>query len=171
MNKSELNKELKRLAINKGLCDQWQEDWKEDWDLEQMVRRFFLGIDFFLKERFVSNEFLKENFGKDFLRRNAILVDDCYSLLFPKYAILIGDSRSTIRSNGYKVSTIYITDNSNAKIVSRDHSTLIVHMLGTAQVEIQQYDDSHVAVITHSPESVVISDQNITIKEEFDYLK
>lgn len=167
----ELNKELRTQAINNGLCAMWQKEWKEDWDLDKMISQFYRGIDFFLDKRFVSNNFIKENFDRDFLRKNGILVDDTYSLLNPRNAILIGESQSTIRFNNYMVATIYVIDNSKAKILAKGHSSVIVHLLGTPQVEVEQKEHGNVLIINHSKESVIISDDGIKIKEEFDYLK
>lgn len=171
MNKKELNKELRAQAINNGLCAMWQKEWKEDWDLDKMISQFYRGIDFFLDKRFVSNNFIKENFDRYFLRKNGILVDDTYSLLNPRNAILIGESQSTIRFNNYMVTTIYVIDNSKAKILAKGHSSVIVHLLGNPQVEVEQKEHGNVLIINHSKESVIISDDGIKIKEEFDYLK
>ena len=171
MNKKELNKELRTQAINNGLCAMWQKEWKKDWDLDKMISQFYRGIDFFLDKRFVSNNFIKENFDRDFLRKNGILVDDTYSLLNPRNAILIGESQSTIRFNNYMVTTIYVIDNSKAKILAKGHSSVIVHLLGNPQVEVEQKEHGNVLIINHSKESVIISDDGIKIKEEFDYLK
>lgn len=171
MDKKELNNELRTQAINNGLCAMWQKEWKNDWDLDKMVSQFYRGIDFFLDKRFVSDAFIKDNFEKDFLRKNGILVDDTYSLLNPSKAILIGNSQSNIRYNNYKVSTIYIIDNSKAKIIAKGHSAVIVHLLGSPQVEVEQKEHGNVLIINHSKESVIISDDGIKIKEEFDYLK
>lgn len=164
MNKKELNNSLRTKAVSCGLCNDWQKEWRQDWNLDRMVSQFYRGIDFFINKRFMSNEFIKDNFDKDFLRRNGVLVDDAYSLLNPQNAILIGDSKATIRFNGYSTGTVNVLDNSDAKIVAKGDSFVMVHAYGNSQVNVEQKDKSKVVVVTHSKQCVVISDDNITLR-------
>lgn len=167
MNKTELNERLRKAAIDCGLCEQWQHEWENDWDSTKMISQFYRGIDFFLDKRFISNEFIKENFDKDFLRKWGILVDDTYSLLNARHAILIGDSTSTIRINNHNVSEIYVIDNSKAKIIAKDNAKVIVRLLGKAQIEVEKKGSANVTVINHSKDSVIISNDNIKIREDY----
>lgn len=166
-----LNEQIRSKAIEKGLCDKWKEDWESDWSLDKLVDKFYRGIDFFLDKRFVSNDYIKESFDKDWLRKNGILVDDEYSLLNPDSAIFLGNSQSTIRFNGYNAATIYVTDESNVKVIAKNKSFVLVHVLGNAQVEAKTYDSANITVLIHSKESIVIADNGIKVKEELDYLK
>lgn len=136
-----------------------------------MVSQFYRGLDFFLKNRYVSNDFLKENFDNGFLRQNGILVDDNYSLLNPKSSILIGKSSSRIRFNGRNCANIYIIDDSKAMIAASGNSFVIVHLLGNASVEAVQKDNADLVIINHTHNSSISSEGNVRIKEEFDYLK
>ena len=171
VDKKELNVKLRKSAIESGLCDDWQKMWEKDWSLDKMVERFYQGIDFFLEKRFMSNQFIKDNFDKDFRRKNGVLVDDKYSLLNPEHAILIGESVSTIRYNGTNCATIYITDQSSAKVIAKNMSFVLIHILGNAKVECQQEHNAKVVAILHSHEASVVSDGNATIREEYNYLK
>lgn len=166
-----LNKELRKRAVDNGLCQQWQNEWLCDWDLKKMVAQFYRGIDFFLQKRFISNDFIKENFEKQFLRENGIIVDDKYSLLNPEYAIFLGNSSSTIRYNGRNVSTIYITDNSSVKILAKTRSVTIVHLLGSAFCETEQDDTATIVVIVHSELARIAVSKNTKVRYELDYLK
>jgi len=165
MNEKELNNSLRTKAVNCGLCNGWQEEWRQDWGLDKMISQFYRGIDFFIDKRFVSNEFIKNSFDKDFLRRNGVLVDDAYSLLNTPNAIFIGDSKATVRFNGFSTGTVNVLDNSDARIVAKGNSFVMVHAYGSSQVSIEQKDKSKVVVVTHSKQCVVISDDNITLRE------
>lgn len=171
INDSELNKELRDSAIRYGLCNQWQNEWRKDWDKDKMVSRFYKGIDFYLKNRFVSNDFIKNNFDLNFLRNKGILVDDTYSLLNPENAILIGNSSSNIRFNGRNISTLYILDKSKAKITAKGKSFVMVHLLGMSELEAEQESGAEVVAIVHSTDCVVSSDSGVKIKYELDYLR
>lgn len=171
MNEKQLNDELRRTAIRNGLCEQWQGYWKKDWSLQKMAERFFTGIDFYLKNRFVTNDMFKSCFDKSFLRENGILVDDEYSLLNPTKAIAIGKSKSTIRYNSNNVASLYIVDESEVKIVAKGNSFVIVHLLDSTRATISQEGKAEVIAIIHSPSAKVYTDDTITIKYELDYLK
>ena len=167
-----LNKTLRDDAIGFGLCQQWQGDWKSDWDKEKMVAKFFQGMDFCLKHRFPTNQFIIDNFDLDFRRKSNVLVDDKYSLLNPIHALILGSSESTIRMNARHGSTIYMRDNSHVKLLASGNSFVVVHLLDNAQIEVETQDKAHVAVITHSKNAILITNcKDVVLREEYNWLK
>ena len=171
INEKELNKSLREKAISNGLCAQWQRDWKKDWDVEEMISKFFKGLDFFLKNRFMSNEFMKDNFDIDVRRSHNVLVDDDYQLSNPKQSLITGNSNARINVDSWNVATIYIIDNSFTKVIAKENAFVMVHVLDSAQVNVTQEGDSKVFVYVHSKDSVVITTGKVTVKENLDYLK
>ena len=165
-----LNKHLRQMAVGCGLCKQWQKDWEDDWDLSKMVDKFYEGIDFYLKTRFIPNLYLKENFPVEFLRKNAILVDDKYSIMNPEQAILIGESESTIRMNGREVSTVYVTDHSRLKVLAKDKSFIIVHALDSAEIEGETEGLGDIVIIRHSKNVKIKNNGGVRIKDELNFL-
>ena len=165
-NGKELNKSLREMTISCGLCQQWQGEWKQDWNLDKMVSQFYRGIDFFISKRFMPNGFIKGNFDRDFLRENGVLVDDEYSLLCPRNAILIGKSKSNIRFNAYNTGTLYILDESVAKVTAKGGAFVMVHVYGKAQLEAEQTDKARIVVVNHSEESIIIAADNVKVREE-----
>lgn len=166
-----LNELLRQKTIACGLCSQWQSEWNEDWDLDRMATRFYRGIDFFLEKRFLTISEIKDMFDQKWLRDNGILADDDYSLLNPENAILLGNSKSTVRLNGSNAANVYVTDNSWAKVIVKDRAFVIVHVLGKAQVDIKRYGRASCTVILHSEEAVIDADDSVKVKYEFDYLR
>lgn len=171
MKEKELNISLREHAISCGICNKFLREWQKDWDLQKMADQFYRGIDFFIDKRFISNNYMKQYFDVEFRRENGILVDDRYSLLNPKRAILVGESKSTIRFNSFNTATIYVLDESNVTITTKDHAIVTVHVFGKAQVCANKFDDSKISIISHNPECVIISDKNIAVKTNYDYLK
>ncbi|MBR1556693.1 MAG: hypothetical protein IJ647_02855 [Prevotella sp.] len=167
-----LNSDLRNDAISFGLCDQWQGDWKNDWDREKLVAKMYQGMDFCLKYRYPSKQFILDNFEQEFRRKSCVLVDDKYSLLNPQNALLLGNSESTIRMNAHNSATIYMRDESHVKLFASGLSFVIVHLLESAQVEVETKDNAHVVVITHSKfASLITGCQDVVYKEEYDWLK
>lgn len=170
MDNKELNIALKKLAKQHGMCEKVRKQWDKDWDLDTMISQFYRNIDFFLKERYIPKNFFNELFEKEWLRNNAVLVDDKYSLLNPKYAILIGASDSKIRYNGKSVSTLYITDSSEAEVTAKGESFVMVHMMDSARINAHQFDKAKIVIIKHSTSCRATSDDDVVIRYELDYL-
>ena len=148
MDLKELNKTLRADARAKGLCDEWYGEWKEENDsLQQLIDKYIKGFDFCAENRYPSNEFIKENFPQELLRKNNILVDDTYSLLNPKYAVILGSSKTTIRCNGYTVSTVYVFDSADVTLSAKSHAHVIVHVYGP---------DTRLSVIDESSNKVLV---------------
>lgn len=174
----ELNNCLRAAAIENGLCDNWQRAWAEDWEPQELIRRFYLGMDFFLKKRFITNEFIKENFPQYLLRDNGILVDDAYSLLNPSqeyhntnYAVTLGNTKAKIRVNGRNMATCYICDSSDVDVVARHESFMLIHATDNVHIRARQRDEARLVIIKHNLDVVLEIDGDVIIKYEPDWLK
>lgn len=166
------NNELRDRAVELGLCDQWQELWSKDWDDRKMIERYKEGIDFCLANDFPSVEYIKSHFSKEDLRKGGLFMDDKRSVLNEKMIVVRGSSDITARYNGDTVAEVYITDTSKLKLYAKNHCHVVLHILGDAQVEIEQEDDATVLAIKHSKAcSVHMGKGYITEKEELVYLK
>lgn len=161
-----VNDELRKMAISCGLCGQWQDEWKYDWDVNRLFSQFYRGIDFFIDKRFVTDEYIKDNFDKETLRQNGMLVDDEFSMMNPNNAILIGRSKGTVRMNGFKVTTVYVTDESRLKIVCKNRSFAMVHAYGNTSIDAKVYDSASIVVIRHSDSVSVTAGEEVKIKDE-----
>lgn len=151
------------MAISHGLCAEWQKDWQKDWNANQMVEKFFKGIGFFIKKRFVSNHFIKNNFDRKFLRDNYVIVDDTRSLLNPPKAVILGDSRTKIRINGYHLSEVYLLDTSVSEIIVKGNAFVVVYTLDNAQVSIVKEADSRVSVINCSDDTCIVAGTDVKV--------
>ena len=120
MEVKDLSSRLKKDAIALGLCNQWQKEWKDNEDKQSLITKYFDGLDFPLKYHWPSNQFIKENFEQNLLRKNNILVDDTRSLLNPAEAVILGNSKATIRVNSQNNSIIYIRDKSCVDIFAKN---------------------------------------------------
>lgn len=166
-----INEILRDDAISNGLCAQWQSDWREDWDAQKMVDKYKEGIDFCIKHGYPGNEFIKQNFPKELLRENAVLVDDRWSLLNQKTCVLLGNSESTIRYNGRTVGSVYVKDNSRCTITAKVFSFCLVHAFDNARINCEATEQAAIVIIKHSEKVIVDKSMgNIRVRKELDYL-
>lgn len=171
MNIKELNSKLKDKAISLGLCEKWQQKWDEDSSQQVLINKYFKGVDFSLKHHYPSNEFIKNFFDKDLLRKNGILVDDNRSLLNPEEAMILGSSKAIIRVNGRHHSIIYVRDNSFVKIFVKNNSFTIIHLFENANIDVEVQDSPDLLVLKNSKNVVITANKTIRIKDDFSYLK
>ncbi len=151
MSISEINRILKTEAVRLGLCDKWRDEvWGKELDLNRLAELYFKGSDFVIEHHYPSNASIKALFERDFLRQKGILVDDKWSLLNPTFAMVLGKSESKIRLNAYKVSQIYVRDDSHIEITARHHSHAIVHLYENAAAEVSVSDNATVRVLNHA---------------------
>ena len=136
-----------------------------------MVEMMYRGLDFCLKYHYPANDFLVKHFELDFLRKSNVFVDDTYSVCNPKQSLVLGNSKITFRYNAWGNGSIYLRDNSSAKIISKNKSFVIVHLFEKSYVEAEQNDKSTIVIIKHSHDVTIVADANIKIREDYDYLK
>ena len=166
-----LNKELKDKAVSLGLCKEWQGLWNENWSPGKMADMMYKGIDFCLKNRFPSKEFIKENFDISMLRDNNIFADDKRSVNNPQQSLIIGESDVKVRYNGYGAGVIYVLDNSYVTITAKNRSFAIVHAFDKSTINAEKFDIANLVILKHSENVTVIAGDGILVKEEYDYLK
>jgi hypothetical protein len=133
----ELNKDLRSQARNFGLCDQWYEEWSDlNCSQQELIDKYIKGLDFCILHHYPSNDFIKSNFDRDLLHKNNIVVDERHSLLNPMTAVILGNSKSKVRVNGYSVCRVYVRDNSSVDVFIRHKAHLIIHVYDHASVTI-----------------------------------
>lgn len=171
MDSVELSKTLRESARQNGLCDTWYNEWKDNTSKESLVAKMYKGLDFVLKNHWPSNAFIKENFSQDFLRKAHVYVDDKHSVINPKQSLILGKSDITIRFNSNGHGEIHVRDNSRVKLTAKTRSFVIVHLYENAYIYAEQTELAKVVLVKHSKDVTVVTEGNVTIKEEYDYLK
>jgi len=166
-----INKELRDTAIEKGLCDEWQKKWEKDISEDMLVKMMFKGLDFCLANRYPSNEYIIKNFDLDFRRRNNVFVNDKYSALNPKEALILGKSNITVRYNANHSGSIHVRDNSSVRLTAKNNSFVIVHLYDNAKIDPEIIGSPRIVLIKHSDKVTINEKQGIVIKEEYQYLK
>jgi len=170
MTTKELNSVLREEGRFLGMCDEFYND-KWNFSQEQLVQRMFKGIDFCLQHHWPSNEFIKKNFGRDFLRSHGVFVDDEYSVCNVQESLVLGGSNIRYRYSGRYYGNIRVRDLSKAHITARGDGLILIHLFERSCVNVKISERAKVSVIKHSPDVIVTASEGVRILEEFDYLK
>ncbi len=171
MNIKKLNSDLREEAIRLGLCDEWQNMWRTDWGVAKMIAQFKSGIDFCMENHYPDKSFIKENFDRTTLRENFILVDDTYSLLNPKCAVIIGNSKSNIRFNTWSSGEVCVGGTSSVAVTARNSSFVMVHLYDNSTMTAAAMDKARIIVIKHSENVDIKSstgDVRVKVRKEED---
>jgi len=171
MEKESLSSILRREARLIGLCDEWYNSWNKDASPQELIDKYFDGLDFPMKHHWPSNEFIKNNFDKGLLRKNNLLVDDKYSVLNPAEMVALGNTVSTIRINGISHSSIYARDKSRLNISVRGKAFVIIHLFDQSNVDVNTFDTPNVLLLIHSNNAFYNVSDMVKVKKELDYLK
>lgn len=181
MEQRELSIKLRSDARRLGLCDLWFGQWKDETSMEELVSMYVKGLDFCIKHRWPSKDFIKHNFPKDFLRSKGILVDDKHSYpvrdenrrqVYLMNYVLLGESCATIRySFRPHLCNIWVCNNSSVKVDLKYGAYALVHLFDNSSADITTDLTCTATVIRHSPSAKITKNGNINVKNEFHYLE
>jgi len=171
MNNAQINTLLRDSALSHGICKKALDEWDTVLSDGALIALGYRNIDFILKHHWPSNQTLKNIWPVDFLRSNGVFVDDRWSVNNPENSLVLGESKITMRFNGWEIGRVYVRDNSQVLISAKNKSTVFVHAFESAWISVEQYDDARVVVIRHSEKAVVSQSIGMAkIKDEFGYL-
>ena len=175
MDNKALNTKLRSEAIYLGICEKGLKEWEEDMTDAELIAFGFRNIDFLLKHHWPANDTIKTSWPKDFLRMNAVFVDDKYSINNAEHSLILGNSDITMRYNGWAIGVVCVRDGSKLSVTAKNKSHIIIHAFDNADINADGYDNASITVIRHS-EDIRVSTfcQNheaIKVKDELGYLK
>lgn len=181
MTDNELSIKLREDARKIGLCDQWYGEWKDETNQQELIDKYKRGLDFCIKHRWPSKSFIKEHFSQNFLRNNGILVDDTRSYparhckngyIYIREYVLIGNSQTTLRyAFRPHLCNVWACDSSTVIADVKYGAYILIHLFDNARAKITTDLVSKVTVIRHSPDTKVVKDGQVTVKDEFYYLE
>lgn len=173
MTNKELSVVLRESAIKHGLCDEWRNEWKDNSTPQELINKYLRGLDFALANHWPSNDFIKENFDKDILVKNNIIVDMKRSVLNPRICVVLGSSEVNVRLNSRHPSEIYVRDDAHITIYVHTREKVIVHAFENAHIEVlpDALYDVDVLVLNHSENTTIESPAHVRVVEDLGYLK
>lgn len=170
------SKELRRMAREAGLCDQWHSKWRDYTSQDDLLDMYIRGIDFCIKHDYPSLEYAKENFSSDRLHSHGIYIDEWVSMAAAPsqdrhIAVLLGKSMVTGETSPDSCVTAYVRHNSMMNISSPKNARLFIHAYDNAEISIGYADQlSRVFIYAHSPSAKILIEhkaENIKVRQEY----
>ena len=149
----ELNKTLRSMARENGLCDQWFGAWKDDTTREELINMYFKGMDFSVDKDWVSNEFIKENFPSDMLAERGVFIDEkgLKERNLPNVTFN-GECEGELEYDVFNVGNVYVRHKSDVTITVWDFAKCFIEVYDKAKVKVVNYSNSRVFVYKHGGE-------------------
>lgn len=182
MDEKELSIILREDARRIGLCDEWYAQWKDETSQQELCDKMKKGLDFCIKHRWPSKQFITHHFSQEFRRKNGILVNDIRSyperdpetrrLIYIKEYLLLGESKSVIRySFRPHTCNVWVFDNSKVTVDVKYGAYILIHLFDNATADVTTDLVSKVSVIRHNKNTKVVKREGIVnIRDEFHYL-
>ena len=150
MDNIELNKTLRHMARNHGLCDAWYGEWRNDTTNDELLNMYVRGIDFSINNDWITNDFAKEHFTEEELAEHGIFFDkqELKEYNLPNL-ILNGSCSGIAEYNHFSVGNVYVRHKSKVKITVWDFAKCFIEVYDNAEVEVINYANNRVFVYQH----------------------
>lgn len=154
--------ELRKLAISKGLCKEWQSDWNTQKNIDELCDMFIKGIKFCAFHRYPSPEYLEEKFGDDIVK-HGIYANRRIEEENPKIVVGKGTTSGNIIFNGFSFGIVHALDQSTLNITVKDNAIVWVYVYNNACVTIDSSSINYVRV--HRYEGEVTHTGKVDVRE------
>lgn len=132
-----VNEQLRNIAVQKGLCCDWQKEWMRDKSLDELCDMYIDGMEFAIANSYPSNDFLKENFDGIMQRHNIFVDDEVRNLRNPFNCILNGKCDAKVLYDGHGIGKVYARHDTVLDLTVEDFSIVYLEVFDNAKVNIK----------------------------------
>lgn len=146
--------ELKRMAIQNGLCEEWQNEWGCPTD-QELIDKYINGIDFAIANDFPSLEYIQRNFDRKLLNSNGIF---CEGEINGKRDIMVlnGMCHGTIKAKDFDCLTIYARHDCIVEIEIKDFAFVTLYAYDNADIRITNRSYRRARVYNYSDNTKIV---------------
>jgi hypothetical protein len=152
-----INRDMAKAAAAAGICAEWHDRLLHTSDLQGLSEMFFNGIDFCIKRKVPSIDYLRQ-IGPETLEPLGIFVDGKPNLGNTRRAAFYGSCEGYAVYSGYSTGQLYCTGQTRLSVIAQgnavvvidafDNSLLAVEARGNARITVFQYQGATVNAIT-----------------------
>lgn len=128
MKDKELNKRLREMAREIGMCHEFDSTWGDDDDMDKLFERFKDGIDFCIEHDFPPLDFITRNVSKEVLHKHKVYVNEDVDISTSESDIYVfmGRCKGRLEFKGFAVATVYLLHDSNIKIEKGEFTKVFI---------------------------------------------
>lgn len=143
-----ISEDLKKQAIDLGLCEQWTNTWSDKLDKEFLVMKYVKGIKWCMDNHFPTIKYMVENFT-GVMKKYGVYISELLNIENEPTIILKGECEADLVYDNYNVGTIWIGDNSNVKMKVSENAIVYIHTYDKCSLQICAVDKSKVIIYNH----------------------
>ena len=141
----ELRKYILAKAIQNNICKPWAEKITLAASPDDLLQMYVDGIDFCLSNNYPSNDDLVHLVG-DYLPGYGIHVDDHFSQVNSRFAVLLGNSFGQMKYTEYQTAQVFVKHQSKADLILSGNSFVMLDCFDESKVSIMANDASRITV-------------------------
>lgn len=151
MNKEERSQELKRQAVELGLCRKWTNEWTEGLDADELIDRYIRGIDFCIARDYPSRTDMRKMFTKEEMERNGVFLDSDTAVTNRNGTIVMnGDCDMKVIAAKNTVTEIYLRHGSKLKLGVGDIASVTVNVYDGAELNAVNMGFGKLLIVRHT---------------------
>lgn len=161
-----ISEDLKKQAINLGLCTEWTNEWGKP-TKDELVDKYVRGIDYCIEHNYPSCDYMKKHFD-GVMQNHGVFVDDVVDGKNYRDLICNGSTKGKIIYDNFNVCNwMYIRHNSDMEIKVTENAYVTIHIYDNAKLKISNTSTRRVVVFQHGGSieysgNVVIKNRNFT---------
>lgn len=134
-----MDKKLKKEAVEKGLCQEWQDRWSD----KGLIEKYLQGISWCMKNDYPHIKYMRRM--KKELLRNNIYIEEDLTINCDKEMYAFNSCNVAFAIKGYDVCRIYIGKDTKLKVNVMEHAILYIDNYG-GEVDVTKGVDATVRV-------------------------
>ena len=151
-----LTEQLKNDAINKGICEAWQNKFTDNMSIEELVRMYIKGIDFCISEDYPTLDFMRSEF-KGICKPYGVFIDETVLETNKPDIVLNGACKASLWYWDYSVSRLYVRHDSVADINVLNNALVTIDVFDNAVLNIIAVNDCKLVITLYGKSKVNIS--------------
>lgn len=145
-----INESLRKSAIDKGLCYQWQKEWNSDKTTSELCRMMKRGMDFCVKHNYPDLNFIRYSFPLRELNENKVYIDQSVDVTDTNGTyVFLGNCQGELNLQPYSAALIHLRHNSKIKINCEYDGYVNIFLYEDSDVEIGKIHGSDVKIYDH----------------------
>lgn len=122
-----ISEQLRQLAIENGVCDKFLNGWSGNESMDELIDKYWKGMDFCIDKNFPPVEFIRSNM-KGSIEKYGIFIDGSFNVTDMKSIALYEGADGTSSYQSFSTGDIYMFNGSRLNLIVGEHAFVYISM-------------------------------------------
>lgn len=141
-----VNEQLRNIAVQKGMCSDWQQGWMADKTLDELCDMYIDGMEFTIANDYPSNKLMKQMFNGVMQRHNIFVDDEVRNVKNPFNCVLNGKCDAKVSFDGHGIGKVYARHDTELSLTVSGFAIVYLEVFDNAKVNISCSDGAKVFI-------------------------